>query len=87
MQRALGANSVPEFHGFEGPVHAAFPTNMFVGPANPYMVDTVRNVTGIKLIPDIHGGNANGVVFDPIVRTPTASVSSDEADTYVPLRA
>lgn len=49
-------------------MHAAFPTNMFVGPANPFFVDTIRNLTGIKLITDISGGDANGVVWDPIVR-------------------
>ncbi|VDC03216.1 unnamed protein product [Peniophora sp. CBMAI 1063] len=66
IQRALGANFVEAFHGFEGPVHAAFPTKMYTGPANPLFVDTVRNLTGIRLIPDIHGGNANGAVYDPI---------------------
>ncbi|VDC03217.1 unnamed protein product [Peniophora sp. CBMAI 1063] len=66
VQRALGADSVKRFHGFEGPVHAAFPTHMFTGPVNPYFVDAVRNLTDIRLIPDVHSGYPNGVVYVPI---------------------
>ena len=40
---------------------------MFTGPANPYFVDTVRDVTGIKLIPEVNGGDPNGVVYVPTV--------------------
>ncbi|VDC03220.1 unnamed protein product [Peniophora sp. CBMAI 1063] len=65
-QRALGANSVAAYHGYDGPVHVAFPTDIFVGPANPFLVDTVCDLTGVKLIADISGGEANGVVWDPI---------------------
>ena len=41
---------------------------MFTGPADPYFVDTVRNVTGINRIADASGGNVDGVVYVPIVR-------------------
>ncbi|KZV75302.1 GMC oxidoreductase [Peniophora sp. CONT] len=65
-QRALGANFIAADHGYEGPVHVAFPTSMFTGPANPFLVDTVRNLTGVKLLPDLSGGEANGVAYIPI---------------------
>ncbi|VDC03214.1 unnamed protein product [Peniophora sp. CBMAI 1063] len=64
-QRALGATFEPEAHGTDGPVHAAFPTDMFYGPADPYFIDTISNITGIKRIPDASGGNPNGVVYVP----------------------
>ncbi|EJD00383.1 glucose oxidase [Fomitiporia mediterranea MF3/22] len=64
-QRAKGADSVNEFHGFAGPVHAAFPQAMFGGPQQPAFVDAVRNLSGIKLCPDVNGGNANCVSYTP----------------------
>lgn len=44
---------------------------MFTGPANPFLVDTVRNLTGVKLLTDLCGGDANGVAYIPIVREET----------------
>ncbi|EJC97364.1 glucose oxidase [Fomitiporia mediterranea MF3/22] len=64
-QRAKGANSVNKFHGFVGPVHAAFPQAMFGGPQQPAFVDAVRNLSGIKLCPDVNGGNINCVSYTP----------------------
>ncbi|VDC03218.1 unnamed protein product [Peniophora sp. CBMAI 1063] len=64
-QRALNYTSVPPAHGRAGPVHAAFPTDLFTGPANPFFVDTVRNVTGIPIIPDASAGDPRGVVYVP----------------------
>ncbi|KZV75303.1 GMC oxidoreductase [Peniophora sp. CONT] len=64
-QRAIGADYVADDHGYDGPVHVAFPTDILTGPADPYFIDTIRNVTGIKLIPDASGGDPNGVVWVP----------------------
>lgn len=64
-------------------MHAAFPTDMFTGPAYSYFIDTVRNVTGIKLIPDASGGDPNGAVYVPDVsarecsRYPVANILFD----------
>ncbi|KZV75304.1 GMC oxidoreductase [Peniophora sp. CONT] len=65
-QRALGADFIAADHGFDGPVRAAFPTDIFTGPANPFFVDTIRDVTGIELIRDASSGDANSVVYVPI---------------------
>lgn len=65
-QRAIGAGSVDAYHGFDGAVRAAFPTGMFAGPEQPYFAQTVQNLTGIRLLPDLNGGDANCVAFVPV---------------------
>ena len=72
----MGADYVANFHGMDGPVRIAFPTNMFTGPANPYLVDTVRDVTKAKLLRDLSGGEANGVAYIPVVRAKILPVVS-----------
>ncbi|TFY67405.1 hypothetical protein EVG20_g3961 [Dentipellis fragilis] len=64
-QRAVGANDVPEYHGFTGPVQATFPKLMFAGPEEPYFAQTAANVTGLKILQDLNGGDPHCVSFVP----------------------
>jgi choline dehydrogenase len=41
-------------------------------PICTQFAETARNLTGMKLLPDVHGGDADGVVFAPIVRMPSS---------------
>ncbi|KAI0310912.1 alcohol oxidase [Amylostereum chailletii] len=83
-QRAAGANSVNSFHGFDGPVQAAFPQAMFTGPEQPAFAATVQNLTGIKLLPDSNGGDANCVAYVPNSIDPRANdTRSSSAAAYL----
>ncbi|TDL23830.1 alcohol oxidase [Rickenella mellea] len=65
QQRAKGANSVASFHGTNGPVQTTFPDLMYGGPQQPAFVNTITNLTGITLSPDLNGGQPNVVSFTP----------------------
>ncbi|KAI0032423.1 glucose oxidase [Vararia minispora EC-137] len=64
-QRAAGADDVIAYHGFDGPVKTGFPLGMFVGSPQPYFAQTAHNLTGLKLSPDLNGGDADCVSFVP----------------------
>lgn len=54
---------------------------MYGGPEQPNFAKTVQAVTGIKLLPDINGGDSNCVSFTPVVRciiTPNCKHSTSE---------
>ncbi|EJC99460.1 glucose oxidase [Fomitiporia mediterranea MF3/22] len=68
--RALGADSVSDYHGFSGPVHAAFPQEMFTGPQQPAYIDAITNLTGISHCADALGGNSNCVTYLPMSINP-----------------
>jgi len=67
QQRANGADAINSFHGLVGPVKTGFPQLMFAGPEQPDYVETVRNLTGIKLSRDLNGGDPNCVSYVPNV--------------------
>ncbi|ETW78473.1 GMC oxidoreductase 8 [Heterobasidion irregulare TC 32-1] len=66
QQRAKGANDVDSYHGSNGPVQVTYPDLMYGGPEQPNFAKTVQAVTGIKLLPDINGGDSNCVSFTPV---------------------
>ncbi|KAA1475429.1 alcohol oxidase [Dentipellis sp. KUC8613] len=80
-QRAVGANDVPEYHGFTGPVQATFPKLMFAGPQEPYFAQTAANVTGLEILPDLNGGDPHCVSFVPNSLDPQKNDSRSSAAT------
>ncbi|TFY77549.1 hypothetical protein EWM64_g6463 [Hericium alpestre] len=65
-QRAKGANSNGSYHGSNGPVQVTFPDAMYGGPEQPNFVSTITNLTGIKHLPDVNGGDSNCVSYTPL---------------------
>ncbi|KAK7044129.1 hypothetical protein VNI00_007846 [Paramarasmius palmivorus] len=53
------------FHGASGPVQVAYPSDMYKGPQQPAFIQTIGNLTGLKHLPDINGGDANYVSLTP----------------------
>ncbi|KAL5534916.1 hypothetical protein ACEPAF_3006 [Sanghuangporus sanghuang] len=83
-QRTKGANYNPDFHGFSGPVHAAYPRGMYGGPQQPAFANAVQNVTGIALCQDLNGGDANCVSFTPHTINPSDNdTRSSSATAYL----
>ncbi|THH14086.1 hypothetical protein EW146_g6213 [Bondarzewia mesenterica] len=66
QQRAKGADSIDSYHGFDGPVQVTYPDLMYGGAEQPNFVQTVQNLIGIELSPDLNGGNSNCVSFTPL---------------------
>ncbi|EJD48758.1 glucose oxidase [Auricularia subglabra TFB-10046 SS5] len=64
-QRAKGANSVASYHGTAGPVAVTFPDDMYGGSHQKFFQQTVTNLTGLPLSPDLNGGEPNCVSFVP----------------------
>ena len=79
IARAKGADYVPDYHGFSGPIHATFAAEMYGGLQQSACVSAVRNVTGIDHCPDIGGGEANCVVFTAHSLNPSANYSRSSA--------
>ncbi|EJC99459.1 glucose oxidase [Fomitiporia mediterranea MF3/22] len=63
QQRADGADFIPTYHGFVGPLQVAYAQGMYSGPAQPAFVDAVRNLSGIARCRDGLGGNDNCVSY------------------------
>ncbi|KAI0033898.1 glucose oxidase [Vararia minispora EC-137] len=83
-QRAAGADDVAAYHGFGGPVKTGFPLGMFLGPSQPYFVETAQNMTGLKLLPDLNGGDADCISFIPNSLNPHKSdTRSSSASSYL----
>ncbi|KAA1467680.1 alcohol oxidase [Dentipellis sp. KUC8613] len=78
-QRSIGANDVPEYHGFTGPVQSTFSKKMYAGPQQPYFAQTVTSLTGLKLLPDINGGDSHCVAFVPSSMDPRNGDSRSSA--------
>ncbi|KAL5495897.1 hypothetical protein ACEPAI_1361 [Sanghuangporus weigelae] len=84
VQRAKGANYNPDFHGFSGPVHVAYPQGMYGGPQQPAFANAVQNITGIALCQDLNGGDANCVSFTPLTINPSDNdTRSSSATAYL----
>ena len=66
-QAAKGAQSIPSYHGFSGPVQVTYPDDMYGGPQQPAFVDTMVKLTGIKQNKDLNGGTPNCVSITPLV--------------------
>ncbi|PPR03689.1 hypothetical protein CVT24_007410 [Panaeolus cyanescens] len=69
-QALKGAQSVNSYHGFSGPVHVAFPQEMFGGPQQTAFVDTLINLTNINHSKDLNGGHPNCVSLTPLTINP-----------------
>ncbi|KAL5495905.1 hypothetical protein ACEPAI_1369 [Sanghuangporus weigelae] len=83
-QRAKGANYNPDYHGFSGPVHAAYPQGMYGGPQQLAFPNAVQNITGIALCQDLNGGDANCVSFTPHTINPSDNdTRSSSATAYL----
>ncbi|EJC99458.1 uncharacterized protein FOMMEDRAFT_160512 [Fomitiporia mediterranea MF3/22] len=67
---ALGVDSVSNYHGSSGHVHAPFPREMFTGPQQPVYIDAVSNLTGMSYCADALGGNSNCVTYLPMSINP-----------------
>ncbi|KAF9517618.1 GMC oxidoreductase [Hydnum rufescens UP504] len=69
-QLAKGANSISSYHGFTGPVHAAFPLYglssklMYGGPQEPAFASVMVKF-GLVKYKDLNGGTPNCVSFTP----------------------
>ncbi|KAI0676166.1 GMC oxidoreductase-domain-containing protein [Trametes maxima] len=66
QQEAKGARSVPSYHGTKGPVQVAYPKEMYGGPHMKAFVNSVVNLTGIKRLDDLNGGQPNCVSITPL---------------------
>lgn len=64
-QRAKGADSVNDYHGFSGPVQVTFPSKMYGGLQQGAFVKSIQSAVGIKKCADISGGEANCVAYTP----------------------
>jgi hypothetical protein len=67
QQAAKGAQSIPSYHGFAGPVQVTYPDDMYGGPQQPAFVDTMVKLTGINHYKDLNGGTPNCVSITPLV--------------------
>jgi choline dehydrogenase len=62
-----GADYVPSYHGFSGPLHTGFQESMFGGSSEPAFVESVVNLTKIRKSADLNGGEPNCVSYVPLV--------------------
>ena len=67
QQAAKGAQSIPSYHGFSGPVQVTYPDDMYGGPQQPAFVNTIVELTGINHSEDLNGGTPNCVSITPLV--------------------
>ncbi|KAG8834795.1 hypothetical protein FRC18_001469 [Serendipita sp. 400] len=65
QQRSRGADQVESYHGLSGPVQVTFPNEMYDGPHQKHFVQSIQNLTRIRKLPDVNGGDANCVSFTP----------------------
>jgi choline dehydrogenase len=72
-QRSHGADAVPSYHGYTGPVHVTFPQAIFTGPEQPAFRDTLGKL-GVSISKDLNGGESNVVAFIPSVSSVTCLV-------------
>jgi hypothetical protein len=78
-QRADGANLVPSFHGFDGPVNVSFPVPMRIPEAQAIYKAAIALVFGIPDSPDLSARNGSvsvsTLVFYWIDRLPSFNIS------------
>lgn len=68
QQAAKGAQSIPDYHGYTGPVQITYPDAMYGGPQQSAFVNTIVGLTGINHYKDLNGGTPNCVSITPFVR-------------------
>lgn len=66
QQAAKGAQSIPSYHGFSGPVQVTYPNEMYGGPQQQAFIDTIVKLTGINRYKDLNGGTPNCVSITPL---------------------
>ncbi|KAH8077891.1 alcohol oxidase [Cristinia sonorae] len=86
MERALGADFIPAYHGFSGPVKSGFFSPLHDGPQQSAFEATVMNLTSITHSRDINGGDPNAVSITPMSIHGTmlgAANRSSSAESYL----
>ncbi|EDR06224.1 uncharacterized protein LACBIDRAFT_174286 [Laccaria bicolor S238N-H82] len=67
QQAAKGAQSLPDYHGYTGPVQITYPDAMYGGPQQSAFVNTIVGLTGINHYKDLNGGTPNCVSITPFM--------------------
>jgi hypothetical protein len=67
QQAAKGAQSIPSYHGYNGPVQITYPDQMYGGPQQQAFIDSIVKLTGISRYKDLNGGTPNCVSITPFV--------------------